>query len=59
MIKVTENKCEIEGYKADIICELEIAIMQILPHLDKLDKYIMLHLITSIINKSLEGEDND
>ena len=59
MIKVLEDKCEIEGYKADIMTEVQIIIMNLLTHLDPIDKYIMLHMITTTINKSLEGEDND
>lgn len=39
--------------------EVQIIIMNMLTHLDPIDKYIMLHMISTTINKSIEGEDNE
>lgn len=59
MIKVENKQCSFKGPKNDVITELEIATTIILEEISTLDKLILLHMLTDIINKSIKEKTDE
>lgn len=54
-----ELKVRIEGNKVTCFSELNVLIEEMLSEVDVVDKYILLHVLTDLINKSIKGGDNN
>lgn len=59
MIKIDENKLEINGKKDDIQSQYLIITEEVFKGLHTIDKYVTLLMVMDLICKSIKGDEGD